>query len=218
MRAAAVVLFDLDGTVLNTESRIKIAWDHTLADHRRPPCNDWVPVFSSTLEGLLAATTRDDVERRSMRTSYRDRYRALLTTPEVAYDGVRETVDALRAGGVRTAVVTSKGRKGSLRGLRQVGLLGHMELLVCADDVHRHKPDPEPVRQALQRMDARPEHALFVGDTPSDMQSGRAAGVRTGAALWGPGERSFLSEAEPDHWLDRPAQILDVVSRARGPR
>ncbi|MHC5020555.1 MAG: HAD family hydrolase [Planctomycetota bacterium] len=213
MRAEAVVLFDLDGTVLDTESRIKIAWDQTLAAHGRPPCTDWVPVFSSTLEGLLQVTSEEPAERRSMRAAYADHYRALLTTPEVAYPGVAETVETLRGEGVRTAVVTSKGRKGSLRGLRQVGLLGHMELLVCAEDVRLHKPDPEPVRQAIQRLEARPENTMFVGDTPSDMQSGRAAGVRTGAALWGPGEKSFLSCAEPDHWLEQPAQILDLVPR-----
>lgn len=213
MRAEAVVLFDLDGTVLDTESRIKIAWDRTLEDHGRPACTDWVPVFSSTLPGLLQVTSDDPAERRSMRSAYADHYRALLSTPETAYPGVKDTVEELRSNGIRTAVVTSKGRKGSLRGLRQVGLLGHMELLVCAEDVRLHKPDPEPVQQAIRRLEARPENTMYVGDTPSDMQSGRAAGVKTGAALWGPGEKSFLSVAEPDHWLERPAQILDLVPR-----
>lgn len=211
MRAEAVVLFDLDGTVLDTEERIRVAWERALEDHALPPCTDWVEVMSSTVDALLAATHDDPDVQRSLKRAYADHYRALLTTPEVAYPGVAETVEALHGRGVRVAVVTSKGRKGVLRGLRQVGLLGHMELLVCADDVRRPKPDPEPVRQAVRRLDVHPESTLFVGDTPSDMRSGRAAGVRTGAALWGPGCRSFLAATEPDHWLQQPAQILDLI-------
>ena len=61
-------------------------------------------------------------------------------------------------------------------------------------------------------MGAQPQHTWYVGDTPSDMRSGRAAGVHTAAALWGPGERSFLATAEPEHWLEQPADLVPLVA------
>jgi len=79
--------------------------------------------------------------------------------------------------------------------------------VVGADDVTHPKPHPEPVRVALERLGAPARGAVFVGDSRHDLISGRAAGVKTAAALWGPFDRSHLEDLAPDYWLERPADL-----------
>ena len=97
---------------------------------------------------------------------------------------------------VRLGVVTSKHREMTLRTLTVCGIAEHFEVIITPEDVSRGKPDPEPVAAALARLsDARPDRVLFVGDAPVDVQAGRAAGVLTAGALWGPFGYDKLSAA-----------------------
>ena len=129
-----------------------------------------------------------------------------------SYPGIHKTVAALRGRGVKLAIVTSKGRRATERGLRRCGLEEYFDLLVTVDDVTEYKPHPAPVVAALDRLFAAPGEAVFIGDSPHDMQSGRGAGVRTAAALWGPFSRKALAPHEPDYWLEHYDQITTVLS------
>lgn len=90
------------------------------------------------------------------------------------------------------------------RTLECCGLAGAFDVVVCADEVSRAKPDPEPVRRALDglRVDGRPDDVLFVGDSPHDLRAGRAAGTRTAAATWGPFPMAALEAEVPDFYLE----------------
>jgi pyrophosphatase PpaX len=82
------------------------------------------------------------------------------------------------------------------------------------DATARHKPEPEPVWYALDALGGIPAtRALFVGDSTHDMRAGRAAGVRTAAALWGPFSREQLAPTAPDHWLAGFAELRGLVTR-----
>ena len=104
----------------------------------------------------------------------------------------------------------------AIRGLALAQLEPLMDVLVCADEVDNPKPHPEPVEKAVRLLGADPTTTVYVGDSIHDMRSGRAAGVRTAAVLWGPFGRSHLEEAQPDYWLERPSDVLDLVG-ARKP-
>ena len=128
-------------------------------------------------------------------------------------DAVREIRDA----GARTGLVTSKNRLGALRGLTLVRLERMMDVLVCADEVTNPKPHPEPVEKAVALLGADPATTVYVGDSIHDMQSGRAAGVRTVAVLWGPFGRSHLEGAKPDYWVETPEELVELgKKRERG--
>jgi pyrophosphatase PpaX len=107
--------------------------------------------------------------------------------------------------------VTSKNRQGTQRGLRAAGLAGVIDVLVCTEDVTHHKPHREPVDRAVSLLSADREVTLFVGDSLHDLQAGRAAEVRTGAALWGPFVRADLERGEPSHWLASPRDVLTLA-------
>jgi pyrophosphatase PpaX len=111
--------------------------------------------------------------------------------------------------GAVLAVVTSKATPTAHRGLRVCGLDAVFREVIGWHDVQNHKPHPEPVLTALARLDlaADPEAVVYIGDSPHDLHAGRAAGVSTAAASWGPFPRAALAEASPDHWLEAPAAV-----------
>ena len=97
-----------------------------------------------------------------------------------------------------------------------ITISGECRLRIGCDATERHKPDPEPVLLALERLDARPADAIFLGDSPYDMQAGRAAGVTAVAALWGAFSRQDLELAGAQFALSQPAELPAFVARFTG--
>lgn len=214
------ILFDLDGTVLDTISMIVESLRHALETHLR-----WVPDHDALIAGVgtpLVDQMRAHVERWSgapapgalvttLAQTYIAHNLATHDTRVTPYPGAEETLDGLRAAGVRLGIVTSKPQATARRGLRVCGLESYFEVVVGADDVARPKPDAEPVLLALGALRADAATAVFVGDSPHDMLSGRAAAVDTGAAMWGPFARATLAPTTPSHWLDEIRHLLQLV-------
>ena len=216
MAAIRTVLFDLDGTLIDSVRLILDSYHHTLASHGLPPRSDaeWLQGVGTPLTVQLAEWQDDPDRLAALIATYREynlRHHDRMVT---VYPGVVEAVAALRSSGVATGLVTSKNRQGALRGLTLVRLEAMMDVLVCADDVTNPKPHPEPVEKAVALLGADPVTTLYVGDSVHDMHAGRAAGVRTGAVLWGPFGRSHLEGARPDYWLERPEELVSLVGTA----
>jgi pyrophosphatase PpaX len=211
--ALSTVLFDLDGTLLDTVDLILLSYRHTLERHLGtvPPDRIFLRALGTPLHLMFRAFTEDPAEIAAMVETYRVHNAEHHDDRVLAYEGALEAVRAVAARGCKLAVVTSKSRTVSRRGLEVCGFDGLFPTLIAAEDVTRHKPDPEPVRLALERLGARPEEAVFIGDSPFDMESGRRAGVRTAAALWGPFEREELERQAPDHWLADPREIPGLL-------
>lgn len=207
------VLFDLDGTIIDSVRLILDSYHHTLRIHGRPAVTDadWLRGVGTPLRAQLAPFCRDEAEMEAMIATYRE-YNLLHHDASVTpYHGVVEVIRAVRASGIRLALVTSKNRHGSLRGLTVAGLAEAFDLLVCADDVVHPKPHPEPVLKALAHFGADPRATVFVGDSVHDMQSGRSAGVETAAVLWGPFGRADLEAEAPDYWLETPDDLARLL-------
>jgi len=213
MAAIQTVLFDLDGTLIDSIRLILDSYHHTLAAHGVPPRTDedWLRGVGTPLS-VQFAEWRDDLGKlEAMVATYREYNLAHHDRMVTVYPGVVAAVEAIRAAGRRTGLVTSKNRQGALRGLTLVRLEAMMDVLVCADEVTNPKPHPEPVEKAVALLDADPATTVYVGDSIHDMVSGRAAGVRTAAALWGPFGREHLELATPDYWLETPADLLTLL-------
>ncbi len=205
-------LFDLDGTLIDSIELILSSYRHTLSVHRgSAPSDDvWLAGLGTPLWVQFKEFTDDPDEIDAMVATYREHNLQHHDAMVREYPGVRTAVLALQKRGVRLGIVTSKKREGALRGLDRCGFGGAFQVLVCADDVERHKPDPEPVLQALKLLDAQSHEAVFVGDSPHDLRAGRAAGVATAAVLWGPFPRSTLESHEPDYWISEPWEIVKL--------
>ena len=207
------VLFDLDGTLIDSIRLILDSYHHTLSQHQLPARtdDDWLKGIGTPLHVQFAEWRQHPERLQAMIATYREYNLKHHDRMVTVYPGVVDAVRELKAAGLATGLVTSKNRQGAIRGLRLVGLEALMDVLVCADEVTNPKPHPEPVEKAVALLGAEPATTVYVGDSVHDMHSGRAAGVKTAAALWGPFGRSHLEGARPDYWLETPGELVELV-------
>ena len=215
-----IVLFDLDGTLIDSIGLILDSYRHTMAAHGLPVPHDrhWTEGIGTPLRAQLAPFATEALPIETLIATYREYNLSHHDSRVTAFRGVPEAVAQLRALGCRLGIVTSKNRAGAARGLALVGLAYAFELTVAADDVERAKPDPEPVLRALEVLGAEAGQAVYVGDSVHDIHAGRAAGVSTAGVLWGQAVRGDLMPAAPDHWLDTPADLVRLVDGNSGER
>lgn len=216
MPPRTAVLFDLDGTLVDTTAFLLRSMRHAFEGSglRTPSDAEWIAGIGTPLRTQLRGFAPDEAAVELLVARYRAFQHAHHDAMTFAFPQALDVVQALRRRGHALGVVTSKGEALAQRTLAHVGLLPLMEVVVTADSVTRHKPDPEPVRFALERLSVAPGHALFVGDSPHDVNAGNAAAVRTVAALWGPFSRETLERARPTHLLEALAELPALVERA----
>ena len=206
-------LFDLDGTLIDSIPLIMASFRHTMRTHLGAVPDDtaWRAGFGTPLRPQLRKFARDDEHASRMVDTYRAYTDAHHDRLLKSYAGIDGALGALRGAGAQLAVVTSKTHALARRGLARCGLEEFFGVLIGADDVQEHKPHPAPVLAALGRLSADPADAIFIGDSPHDIEAGRAAGVQTAAALWGPFPREALAQALPHHWLAEPTRIAALA-------
>ena len=207
-------LFDLDGTIIDSIELILRSYRHTMALHRgnepMPPDEVWIKGLGTPLWTQFGEITDDKEEIEAMVQTYRTynlTYHDALVKP---YEGVVEEILRLRENHKKLGLVTSKLRDGAMRGLRISGLDLAFDVVLGCDDVTHSKPHPEPVLKAVDALGVKRTETVFVGDSRHDMESGRAAGVKTAAVLWGPFDRADLEDLSPDYWLEKPQDLREL--------
>lgn len=210
------VLFDLDGTLIDTIELLLSSARHTFDGwHRRVPTQDeWIAGIGTPLVAQLRAYAENEEEVASLLARYRAYQHEHHDHMTRHYAGAPDLLAELARRGHPLAVVTSKASAIARRSLAHVGLEQFFQAIVGFDETTRHKPDPEPVYLALDRLRASADRAAFVGDSPHDVHAGNAAGVVTVAALWGPFSRETLAAARPNHFIESLAELPPVLDRA----
>ena len=214
MRRLPALLFDLDGTLVDTLELILTSMRHAFGGRAGAPTDEqWRVGIGTPLRTQLRefAANDDDVE--ELAASYRAHQKTHHDRLTVCYDGVVATLEALHARGHPMALVTSKAGDIAARSMAHVGLDRLMDVVISAESTARNKPHPEPVLLACERLGVAPADALFVGDSPHDVEAGKAAGARTVAALWGFFPRSELEAAGAEVYLDDVAELPTLVER-----
>ena len=207
-----VVLFDLDGTLADTIDLIVQAGQHACG-----AVLGWTPARDQLLLGLgrplhlhLGEYTNSQEQLDELIASYRGyqvAHHDELTRP---YDGVNDVVRWLHAEGRTLGVVTSKIEPLARRGLRLLGIEEYFPLIVGLESTTRHKPEPEPVLFAMERLGAVPHDTVYIGDSPFDLRAAKGAGVASVAVTWGAFDEAALAEQKPTH-LARSASELRTV-------
>jgi pyrophosphatase PpaX len=206
------VLLDMDGTLLDTVPFILACVHHAFEGReRRPSDADWIAGIGTPLRVQLVPWTEGAQDLEDILERYRTFQREHHDARTQAYAGAVQAVRTVRERGHPVAVVTGKLAASARRSLVHVGMSEWVDEVVGADSCSRHKPDAEPVLLALRLLDRGPREAVFVGDSPLDIEAGRAAGVATAAALWGATSRDALLAAAPDHLLESVTAIPALV-------
>jgi pyrophosphatase PpaX len=223
------ILFDLDGTLIDTTDLILRGFKHSWQavcglEHSREtligtfgiPLREAMqrllldvgsPNAASEIECEIDLIERLLAEYRSFNVANHD----LMACP---FDDAERVIAELRARGYLIGIVTSKGRELALRGLRlcspdmAIGRL--IDAAIFLEDTDRHKPGPEPILAALERLKATPASSAYIGDSSHDMVAGRLAGVRTVAAMWGPFPRAELERERPDRIAESISELLEI--------
>lgn len=211
LKMVNVILFDLDGTLVDTIELITESFRYATKTvlGRDIPDDLLIKEIGIPLQAQMENFSKEKADElsRVYQDYYRDRHDSMMKE----YPGVRETLDELIRRGYRLAVVTSRRRFSSERSIELYGFGHYFDLLVAMDDVPEHKPLPRPILEALGGLGAYPEEAIYVGDSPHDMAAGHAAGVVTAAALWGPFSKERLLAERPDLVLSGLPELLEHV-------
>ncbi|HEU5141448.1 MAG TPA: pyrophosphatase PpaX [Bacillales bacterium] len=205
------VLFDLDGTLINTNELIIASFSHTLEQYF-PGQYAREDIVEFIGEPLTESFQRIDPQRVDELVDVYRRHNIENHDRLVReYEGVHETVKSLHQQGYKLGIVTTKMRKTVSMGMKLAGLDKLIDTVVTFEDVRRAKPDPEPVNRALSLLGATAEHAIMVGDSPFDIEAGKNAGTYTAGVAWTIKGSDTLHSVGPDVMLESMPDLLDVL-------
>lgn len=205
------VLFDLDGTLIHSVDHIVDCWQHTVRTclGRELTREEILPTLGRTLYDAFEEMAPGRSE--ELYQVYRAHQKVTHDTAVKLVDGTKETLEALKAAGLLLGVVTAKRFDTAMRGLDLFGLAPYFDTIVTLEDSKTHKPSPEPLLVAAQRLGIAPEEAIYVGDARVDMEAGSAAGMRTAWVTWGAGTLLNLEAVKPDFVFDGMAEVQTVL-------
>lgn len=210
------VLFDFDGTIMDTNDVIIKSWDYTfdILGREKKDHKELKKTFGEPLEFTLAKFFPDIPVEESIeiyRGYQRDNFIILIDL----FPGIRELLDELKASGMKMALVTSRLKKTTIDGVEKFDLAKYFDVIITADDTTKHKPDPEPILITLEKMGSKPENAIMVGDTLFDIGCARNAKVESVLVSWSMAlegmTKESLGDNAPDWIIDSPEQLLEIV-------
>lgn len=205
------ILFDLDGTLIDTNELIITTFLHTL-DKYYPGSyqrEDVLPFIGPSLHETFGSIDPDRVE--EMILEYRSFNIANHDRMVTEFTGVSETVQALLKKGYKLGIVTTKMHDVVLKGLRLMMLDPYFDVIVALDHVEKVKPDPEPIFKALEQLNSKPEETIMVGDNYHDILAGQNAGTKTAGVAWSIKGRDYLAKFQPDYILENMADLLTIL-------
>ena len=219
MRLQAV-LFDMDGTLLDSAPDFIAIAQAMRAAHGLPPMEDKLirdHVSGGARAMVLRAFDVDPMSEQfeALRLEFLERYQehcAVLTRP---FDGIAELLADIEHAKLIWGVVTNKPVRYAAPIMEQLGLAERSAILICPDHVTNSKPDPEPLLLACSRLGLDPASVLYIGDDLRDIESGRSAGTKTAAVTYG----YIHPDDNPRHWgadvvVDHPSELRAVLDRA----
>lgn len=205
------VLFDVDGTLLDTRELILQATEQTLLKFGfpAPVRTEIAPLVGISLKDYYKIITKTaEVERFCESHVDFQLHNLQLVKP---FPDVIETLTTLKAKGIKQAAVTSRRKATALALIKMNGLNQLLDFVICEEDTSNNKPHPEPLLLALDRLNALPTDSLMVGDSSPDIMAGKSAGIKTVGATYGFKGRT-IAELKSDYLIDNIAEVLSIIN------
>ena len=203
------IVFDVDGTLLDTEKAILQSFQKTLREHAGIEKELSELSFCLGITGAAALKRLETGHEEEILLQWKENLAALRAFVRV-FDGIELLLKRLRADGFQLGVVTSRCRAEYERDFMRLGLDGYFDTVVCEEDTVCHKPEAEPLECYMRKAGARREEVLYIGDSIYDMECARAAKTACGLALWG---AVSVRHIHADYYFPDPASVQSVLER-----
>ncbi len=215
------MLFDFDGTVADTVPLIMETFSYVFTTLTGEDADE--KYLLSTIGEPLEKTfdiLAPELRSKALELYFEYNKTHLDTGAGIFYNIVR-AISSVRSKGVFTGLVTSKRYESAYHTIRQFELEQYFDIIIVREDTIKHKPHPDPVLEALKRLDqtfgscvsSEPEQVLFIGDSIHDLLSARSAGTRTAVVGWTRMDKDYLRAAKPDHWIDDPYDLIRMCEK-----
>lgn len=208
-----LILFDLDGTLLDTQPAIFYSFTK-LFEHYAPQTKVSEEILNSVLGPSLESSIKKyfpKEDTNKLVNEYRKHNIEAHGTLVKPMDGCKELLEKLKADGYRMAIISAKRKDIVELGCRQCGILSYFEVILGSEEVERHKPDPEGLLKACQLMKGSKDHAIYVGDSVSDIQAAKNAGMYSIGYIFNPARKQQLLDSKPNACVDNLLDIIEIV-------
>ncbi len=204
------VLFDLDGTLVDSETIASEATQKAFLEIMERPMTDGenAKLKGRPVKKILSEWFPDHGDK--VYGTILSHFSTRISEIE-PFEGIRELLQGLTSKGIRMAVVTSGQREVAEQLLAPSGLSSYFEFAVCQEDTERHKPDPEPLLLAAGKLGVSNEDCAYIGDQPYDMRAAGKAGMMALGAAWGPGDRNILEDNGAMAVFEKPDLVLEQI-------
>lgn len=208
------ILFDFDGTLVNTNDVILASWQHTYRHYlgHEMPVDHITSCFG---EPLLLTMEREfpGVDPQESADVYRQFQLENADKLVTIFPGIKELLADLKAAGYVLGIVTSRTRESALRYMDMFAITSYFSDLVTCDDTTVHKPNPEPILLAMSKLGASAEESIMIGDSPFDIKCANNAGVDSVMVNWRItcDETSVIDDAKVDYWLHQPSDLVELL-------
>lgn len=211
------VIFDLDGTLLDTSDDLGAALNNTLSTHNFPEVSKekYSPAISNGVNALLKVGfghALEQFDQVKLRDQVLDYYANNIAVYTHCFSGVETLLTKLTDKGIKVGIMTNKPTFLTLPLLQKINALKDIKVVVCGDTLDEAKPSPKPLLHAAKQLEVEPEQCFYVGDAERDIQAAIAANMRSVAALWGfiPSKQTALSWGA-DLNLTNPEALLEHI-------
>ncbi|MFC2947238.1 pyrophosphatase PpaX [Virgibacillus sediminis] len=204
------ILFDLDGTLIDTNELIMASFSHTLSEFNHSFTREQIMEFNGP-PLMDTFINIDPTKADQMVAAYRGHNHANHDSYVTAFPHVKDTILQLKEKNFKLGIVSTKMRAGVDMGLTAVGLDGCFDAIVTYDDVNHPKPHAEPVLRGMELLGGDPATTLMVGDNYHDIESGKNAGVKTAGVAWAHKGKERLLSYHPTYMLDDMRDLLKIT-------
>ena len=207
------ILFDFDGTLIDTNEVIIQSFQYTFMQvlGQEKPVDEIIKTFGEPL--ALTMSKMLDIPPEQAMEIYRSYHYKKFDELIRIFPGMLELVIALKQKGYKLAIVTSRLRNTTIQGLKKYNLESYFDYIVTADDTDKHKPDPAPIHIALEKLNAKPEEALMIGDSMFDILCAHNAGVKSVLVGWAIAvtEEDKTGPSKPTYIVERAEEIMSLL-------
>lgn len=205
------VVFDIDGTLIDSEKAVLKSLQKTILEEKgiKESLDDLR--FALGIPGKVALSKFEIEDLENVEEKW-DKYLMEYFDEITLFDGIKEVVQELKLKGINLGIITSKTKKEYENEFIRFGIESYFDVIVCADDTLKHKPNSDPMDKYLQVTGAKREETIYIGDSIYDIQCSKNAGIDSALALWGAEDSDKFNST---YKLNKPKDILDILNKPR---